>query len=100
MQERTEKEVRAAVGAIPAAVANDEEYEPRGRHAWFGYVVAEIVAPLVLRQMSETWKDRPPYPDWQGYAPDLRKCADEQMLTPQLPPGMTLAQWYCENEPY
>jgi hypothetical protein len=101
MQEWTEKQVQAAIeiGASPAAIENDQEYKPRGPHAWFGYAIAELVAPLALRRMAETWKDRPPNPDWSDYAPAIHRHADEQMLTAQLPPGTTLVQWYYENEP-
>jgi hypothetical protein len=48
--------------------------------------------------MSETWKVRPPYPNWRDYAPALSEYADERIRSSQLPPGKTLAQWYRENE--
>ncbi len=75
MERWTEKEVRATIGASPRSTVQDnEEYEPTGPHAWFGYVVAEIVAPLALRRMSETWEARPSYPEWSDYAPAIRRA--------------------------
>ena len=97
MEEWIEKEVRAAIGASPKAEGSGA-YKPSGRHAWFAYVMAEVVAPLALRQLADAWKDRPPYPDWQHHASELRKHADEQMLVTQLPSGTTLAEWYSQNE--
>jgi hypothetical protein len=99
MEKWTEQEVRAVVGASPATVEGGGVYEPSGRNAWFGYAIAEVVAPIALRRMAEVWEVRPPYPDWSGYAPAIRQHADEQMLTAKLPRGTTLAQWYCRNEP-
>ena len=102
MQQWTEKEVRTAIGASPSCTVQDdeheEEYEPKGPNAWFGYAVAEIVTLVTLRRMSETWRVRPPYPDWRYYTPAIRQHADEQILTARLPPNMALAEWYGENE--
>ena len=86
MQDWTEREVRAAIGASPK-VEDDEEYEPTGRHKWFAEVVAEIVFLFAMRRMSKTWQVRPPYPDWRHYAPALAQHADEQIMTAQLASG-------------
>ena len=100
LQQWTEREVRAAIGADPCGtVRADEMPEPWGRHRWFAEVVAEIVGVFALRRISETWEIAPPYPDWQGYAPVIRRHADELTMISQLPHGMTLAEWFSENEP-
>ncbi len=102
MQQWTEKEVRTAIGASPSCTVQDdeheEEYEPKGPNAWFGYAVAKIVTLVTLRRMSETWRVRPPYPDWRYYTPAIRQHADEQIRAAQLPPSTPLAQWFPENE--
>jgi hypothetical protein len=99
MQEWTEQEVRTAIGVTPGCTVQDiEEYEPTGPHRWFAEAIAEIASLFTLGRMSEIWKDRPPYPNWRDYAPELTKHADEMTMTAKLPSGITLAQWYRENE--
>jgi hypothetical protein len=99
MQEWAEQEIRTTIGADPGCTIQDiGEYEPRGPNAWFGYVVAEIAGIITLRRMAETWRISPPYSDWRHYAPALRRNADNQLVTTQLPPDMTLAEWYRRNE--
>ena len=95
MQEWIETEAMATFGTSPVA----KHYEPTGPNAWFGYAVAEVAYLFGMRRMSQTWQDRPPYPEWREYAPAIGKCADEQVMTAQTPPHMTLAQWFSENEP-
>ena len=48
--------------------------------------------------MAETWKTKPPYPHWRGYAKHLRSYADDRIVTCHLPEGTTLAEWYRLNE--
>jgi len=99
LQQWTEREVRAAIGADPCGtVQADEMPEPWGRHRWFAEVVAEIAGVFALRRISETWEIAPPYPDWQGYAPAIRQYADERVQTAKLPCGITLAEWFSVNE--
>jgi hypothetical protein len=78
-------------------LANYDEHE-RG-NKWFEESVCEMASLFVLRRMSETWKVRPPYPNWRDYAPALSEYADERIRTARLPPGKKLAQWYRENQP-
>ena len=103
MQQWVEKEIRALVGPSPCCAVQDDEddgdYDPTGPNAWFGYAVAEVVHLFVMRRMSTTWRDRPPYPAWKEHAPALRQHADELTRSAQLPPGTTLAQWCSANEP-
>jgi hypothetical protein len=78
-------------------LASYDEHERSNK--WFEESVCEMASLFVLRRMSETWKVRPPYPNWRDYAPALSQYAGERMRTARLPPGKTLAQWYRENEP-
>ncbi len=77
-------------------LANYDEYERPNK--WFEESICEMASIFALRRMSETWKVRPPYPNWKDYSPALANYADERMRTAPLPPGKTLAQWYSENE--
>ena len=98
MEQWTEREVRAAIGATPCCdVLDGEEQEPTGPHRWFAEALAEIVTVVAMQRMSET--DRSPHPDWKQYAPELARHADEWITTARLPPGTTLARWYRENQP-
>jgi len=78
-------------------LANYDEYERPNK--WFEESICEMASLFALRRMSETWKVRPPYPNWKDYGPALAKYADERIQTAQLPASKTLAQWYRENEP-
>ena len=96
----TEREYRKTVGASPRSeVTEDKEFDPKGPHRWFLEALADASLLIALRQISETWKDRPPYRSWRKHAAGIRRKADEMMLTAMLPPGTTLAEWYKENEP-
>ncbi len=64
---------------------------------WFEESVCELASLFVLRRSAETWKTRPPYPNWKSYSSALRKYADERMEKARLPEGQTLAGWYREN---
>ena len=98
LAEWTEKEFRATLGVPPRATQDDNEYEPKGPHRWFAESVADISAIVAMRQMSETWKVRPPYLSWRSRAPVIRQRADDMVLAAQLPSGMTFVQWFAENE--
>jgi hypothetical protein len=77
-------------------LANYDEHERCNK--WFEESICETASLFALRRMSETWKVRPPYPNWREYSPDLAKYADRRIRSAQLPPSKTLAQWYRENE--
>ena len=64
------------------------------RNKWFEESLCELASLFALRRMSETWKTKPPYPNWKDYAPALTKYADERMQKAQLPAGVSLAEWF------
>jgi hypothetical protein len=64
---------------------------------WLEESLCELASLYALRQMSQTWKTRPPYPNWKDYAAKLNDYADERLKKATLPEKMTLAQWYAEN---
>ena len=98
--EWTEREYRKTVGAGPRCeVQEDNDFNPRGPHKWFHDAVAFISAILAMRKMAETWKISPPYLSWRSCAAGIRQKADEMVVTARLLPGITLAQWFHENEP-
>ena len=62
-------------------------------------VVADASGIITLRRVAEAWRVRPPYPSWRPCAPAIRRRANEMVITATLPPGLTLAQWFSQNEP-
>jgi hypothetical protein len=69
--------------------------EREHRNKWFEESLCEMASLFALRRMAETWKTRPPYPNWKDYAPALNKYADERIEKAQLPGGVSLAEWFC-----
>jgi hypothetical protein len=67
-------------------------------NAWFEETLCEAASLFVLGRMAESWKERPPYPNWKDYAEALRKYREERMAGSALPKGMSLADWYRERE--
>jgi len=65
---------------------------------WFEESLCEMASLFAIRRMAESWKTRPPYPNWKGYASSLRKYADDRLAEIKLPAGTTLAEWYKANE--
>jgi hypothetical protein len=65
---------------------------------WFEESLCEMASLFALRRMGETWKTDPPYPNWRGYAPALRKYADDRIEKASLPADQNLAAWYREHE--
>lgn len=67
---------------------------------WFEESICNVGSLFTMRQMAKTWRTKPPYPNWKDYAPTLSSYVDEEMDKPErkLPAGVTLAEWYKQNE--
>ena len=76
-------------------------YHPREskKNKWLVESLCETASLYAMRQMAETWKPSPPFPNWRSYAPHLRQYADNARVKKALriAPGATLGQWYREN---
>jgi hypothetical protein len=68
------------------------------RQKWFEESVCEAASLFVLRRSAETWKTRPPYPNWKDYAASLAAYADDRLKTAVIPGGRTLAAWYAAEK--
>ena len=64
---------------------------------WLEETLCEVASLYTLRQMAQTWKTNPPYPNWKSYAPALSGYAQQIIDKAPLPKGQTLAQWYEAN---
>jgi len=78
-------------------VCGFEEYS--NPNLWFEETLCEAASLFVLARMAESWKTRPPYPNWKSYAASLQKYRDDRMAQARLPEGMTLAAWFRAQEP-
>ncbi len=75
-------------------------YEPTEKaNKWFEESICEMASLYALRRMAETWKVKPPYPNWRGFSKHLRAYADERIKKSQLPDGTSLTAWYRQHEP-
>jgi hypothetical protein len=72
----------------------------RDPNQWFEESLCEAASLFALKQMAATWEVSPPYEDWKGYAPALRRYAEDMKREShrRLPEGMTLANWFSQNE--
>jgi hypothetical protein len=61
---------------------------------WFEETLCETASLFVLGRMAESWKTRPPYPNWKDYATALKKYREERIAKEQLPEGSSLADWF------
>ena len=75
-------------------------HEPQHANLWFEEALCETASLFVLRRMAETWKTRPPYPNWRGYSAALARYAADRMAQRehQLPDGQTFAAWFAQKE--
>lgn len=65
---------------------------------WFEETLCEAASLFVLGRMAETWKTRPPYANWKGYADSLASYRKERLDSAKLPGGAALPGWFAANE--
>lgn len=49
------------------------------RNKWFEETMCEAASLFVLRRMPDIWTEKPPYPNWRGYAPEFSRYAQTVM---------------------
>jgi len=71
------------------------------KNNWFVESLCETASLYAIRQMAETWKTAPPYPNWKGYSSALTNYAQNARIKPELRINRerTLAKWYRLNAP-
>jgi hypothetical protein len=84
-------------------VANYEHHAPphSTRHQWFEEALCETASLYTLRQLSATWSESPPRPEWAAYAPAMHHYAERMLNEPhrRLPAHSTLADWLRRSGP-
>lgn len=73
--------------------------EAKNPNLWFEEALCETASLFALRRMAETWKTKPPYPNWKSYAGALADYADNTARDAPALGGLTLAEWFTKNEP-
>lgn len=53
--------------------------DPWKHHRWFEETLCETASLFVLRRLADVWTERPPWPNWRGYAPEFRRYAQHVM---------------------
>lgn len=71
--------------------------EDENPNAWFEESLCEVASLYTLRQMSQTWQTKPPYPNWKGFSKALASYAQDRIDAAQLPEESTLKDWFAEN---
>jgi len=66
---------------------------------WFEETICETASLYVLGRMAETWKTRPPFPNWKEYAESLRKYRETRLEKCKLPEKTSFAEWFKGKEP-
>ena len=74
----------------------------KGRKAnhWLEESLCETASLFAMRAMGESWKTKPPYPNWKSYSEALTKYATDRMTKSAegLPAGTQFITWFRENE--
>lgn len=65
---------------------------------WFEESICELASLCFLYELSEKWKENPPYPSWQSYSTAFADYADNQKTTAfTLPDGISFAKFFAAN---
>lgn len=78
----------------------DSEAHKGTPNMWFQEAVCELASLFAIKSMAQSWRTRPPYPNWHVYAQNLDEYADEIIQRPEhaLSADQTLAQWLANHE--
>lgn len=71
----------------------------RNPHKWFEESLCETASLFALRQMAETWKNKPPYSNWKDFHRSHATYAEDRIKEARQSEDKTLAKWYRERKP-
>lgn len=72
--------------------------EAKNPNLWFEEALCETASVFAIRRMARTWKKRPPYVNWKGYAGALDTYANNYVRTQAKLDLKALPGWLKENE--
>jgi len=64
---------------------------------WFEESLCELASMFALRSMADSWKTKPPYPNWKSYADSIRDYVADLEKKHSLPESQTAAAYYREH---
>ncbi len=79
---------------------NHDTISKNNPNRWFHESICMMASIWVLKQMSETWAYRPPYPNWVSYRHNLLRYADNSMQRPGVQFSGTAEEWLDEWEQF
>jgi hypothetical protein len=65
---------------------------------WFEEMLCEAASLFVIKAMSESWKEDPPYPHWSDYRHALKNYLDENLAKYRDVRPENMAQIYRDNQ--
>jgi len=68
------------------------------RQMWLEEALCECASLYSLRAMGESWKSKPPYPNWKSYAASLTQYADDRIAGAPVVSSDNLQEWYEQNK--
>ncbi|MEM7393636.1 MAG: hypothetical protein AAF492_14920, partial [Verrucomicrobiota bacterium] len=70
------------------------------QHGWFEESLCETASLFVLRRLTVSWKEKPPYPNWKSYAPAHHNYAEKRIVKARKMTGEgSLKDWYEQHRP-
>ncbi len=79
-------------------MTNHDEISPDNPNYWFYESICELASLWVIKEMSETWKIRAPYPNWIDYRHALTNYANHLENRWQVQYSGTGSEWLDEWE--
>ncbi|MDQ1770109.1 hypothetical protein GQR60_14410 [Labilibaculum sp. A4] len=67
------------------------------RFGWFEESICELASIFILKKMAESWKIKPPYPNWKDYSAALSDYADEILNRKSNSIDEYLGSWINQN---
>ena len=71
--------------------------EGKNPNKWFEEALCEMASIYSLREMGNSWKTKPPYPNWKSYAGSLTKYAQD-LIDKTERPEEDLGVWYAQEK--
>ena len=71
----------------------------RGNSAndWFEETLCETASLFALNQLSKTWSNNPPFPNWKSYAKEFRNYRIKRVKESAYPDNFVISSWWKNN---
>lgn len=72
-------------------------YSTNDKFGWFEEVICELASIFSIKEMSEKWKENPPYPNWSGYSKSLEDYVQNILSKEENNIDKDFMIWFTEN---